>query len=335
MRIIDAFDRLGLSAALIAVALLTGGDARATDDPTTTTRSGTYYSIRPDLRLCPAPLCGGFFVSAVNRARTQCADGTVAPSCYVTEIDWDDLDTEGSDPATLVLGKIESKEVPGFGPLGVLVADKAWRPATDARPKGTFFGHRESDVVCSTSPCPVIEQRVLNRTRQQLISTIALKGVNASPEDLAAAKAILARGGRLIAAGRNVVSSIGGTGGAIGMVASQFYLPIPAKADPRACKVDSDCTRSSYLGFVSTPEDCYCPTCAFPLNVTTAERNEKSWERNCSGFGFPLDDQGVGSLLVCPQIACITPAFVGCVAGRCEFLPTIEPQGAVGSLTVE
>lgn len=43
----------------------------------------TYYRVRrPDLRLCPAPTCGGVFVERVNRRRVQCADGRRARECH-------------------------------------------------------------------------------------------------------------------------------------------------------------------------------------------------------------------------------------------------------------
>ena len=47
----------------------------------------TWYTVTPDARLCPSPLCGGYHVKRVNRQRTLCADGTRSPDCYVAELD--------------------------------------------------------------------------------------------------------------------------------------------------------------------------------------------------------------------------------------------------------
>ena len=39
--------------------------------------SSSYYIVtRMDPRMCPTPLCGGYFVKAVNKPKTQCADGS-------------------------------------------------------------------------------------------------------------------------------------------------------------------------------------------------------------------------------------------------------------------
>jgi hypothetical protein len=45
-----------------------------------------YYTIRRDLRRCISPLCGGWFISRVNKKQTRCADGSRANECYVAEI---------------------------------------------------------------------------------------------------------------------------------------------------------------------------------------------------------------------------------------------------------
>ena len=39
---------------------------------------GTWYSVRRDYRKCMAPMCGGYWVKAMNQRKTQCVDGTRA-----------------------------------------------------------------------------------------------------------------------------------------------------------------------------------------------------------------------------------------------------------------
>lgn len=93
------------------------------------TFSGTYglYEVRPDERDCAWPMCGGYFVHAVNHAQTSCPDGTTDRWCYVVDIDWAalgygptelaDLSAEwGSDP-WLVGGRLSMRSTPPFGPL--------------------------------------------------------------------------------------------------------------------------------------------------------------------------------------------------------------------------
>src|SRR5437763_14453597 len=73
-------------------------EAAATDGKADSFDSAsTYYSARPDLRRCIAPLCGGWWVKRVNRASTQCADGSYASECYVATIDVSGLGFSGSE----------------------------------------------------------------------------------------------------------------------------------------------------------------------------------------------------------------------------------------------
>src|SRR5437660_1726377 len=60
--------------------LAAGGKADGLDS------TSTYYSVRPDLRECLAPLCGGWWVKRPNRSSIQCADGGYRAECYVATI---------------------------------------------------------------------------------------------------------------------------------------------------------------------------------------------------------------------------------------------------------
>ena len=70
---------------LASVLLLLGLAAPAVATPTI--QSGVV-SLHPDYRDCLYPLCGGWFVSPVDRATMRCADGTMQAQCYVLEVDW-------------------------------------------------------------------------------------------------------------------------------------------------------------------------------------------------------------------------------------------------------
>jgi hypothetical protein len=95
-----------------------------------------YFAIRADRRLCPSPICGGFWVSELNQSETHCADGTVATQttgCYVAEIN---SDTQGLAERTrqigtaIVKGKILPKTFASFGNLGQLSISEGWQPIT-------------------------------------------------------------------------------------------------------------------------------------------------------------------------------------------------------------
>jgi hypothetical protein len=185
-----------------------------------------FYLLRPDQRRCAFPLCGGYWIEAVNRGLTQCADGDRREACYVAEVDWKTIGVDGSEGATLVQGRQQQKEFTGLGALLVLVPEKAFKPATDITAKGRWYGLSHNGVVCITHPCFAIDERVLNGPEEQVISSVNFDGVGAAPNDMEAARGSLARG-ELIAVGENVaVPDQGPAGAGIVMVASQFFLRI-------------------------------------------------------------------------------------------------------------
>src|SRR5262245_60320092 len=73
--------RVGFAAILATVAIgaLTGAAASSP--------SGlpSIYTVRSDPRLCPSPMCGGYWVALANGARTRCDDGVQRSQCYVAE----------------------------------------------------------------------------------------------------------------------------------------------------------------------------------------------------------------------------------------------------------
>src|SRR5262245_50979707 len=97
-------------------------------------RNLSYFTIAPDPRLCPSPLCGGYWVSRVNHASTACADGTLAPTCYVSELDLsrsglsDEQESavRGAAGHLLMLGSIRAKAFMQFGVVGVFQGREAW-----------------------------------------------------------------------------------------------------------------------------------------------------------------------------------------------------------------
>ena len=43
----------------------------------------TYYLVQRDYRRCPSPRCSGYFLKALNKRTTRCADRKRAEWCYV------------------------------------------------------------------------------------------------------------------------------------------------------------------------------------------------------------------------------------------------------------
>lgn len=302
-----------------------------------------YYTVEPDRRLCPSPVCGGYFISAVNRRATPCADGSMSASCYVADIDWEAIGLNGSEGAGLVLGTQERGDFPGFSELAVLVPEAAWRAASDQEPRGRWFGLMDNGIVCVTTPCFDIDQRKLNRrNRVRAISDIDLSRVRATDEDLEAAWQAL-ENDELIAVGVNRrVRDAGPAGTGLEFVAFQFFVRLERELDRDLfCTADEQCVATSFHSFVSSPDECYCPLCPDTvLNRKAEQRNRESWGEFCPDYGFlggppPVDPSAVElrgiespglpprpvpKPIICPLVLCIAPPPVACVENQCTFL---------------
>src|SRR5689334_3081269 len=126
--------------------------------------NSTFYLLRPDLRRCASPMCGGYFVRRVNSGLTRCANGRQMSECYVASIDWNgmaeaeiektmDRNINTPDPnasnftlteqvidltrlnGALLRGSIVSKGNRN-GRYGVFKASEVWYAANDEKPYG-------------------------------------------------------------------------------------------------------------------------------------------------------------------------------------------------------
>ena len=133
-----ALVRLGtvtaLAAAMLGVAALPPGDAEA--------KHAQEYVVYSDPRLCPSPLCGGYWVALANRARTRCSDRKYRPRCYVA-LAWPASRT--IHDGALVQGGIAAHEVRGFGNLGTLIATDVRNPV-GAVASGSYYRLRDTGV---------------------------------------------------------------------------------------------------------------------------------------------------------------------------------------------
>lgn len=150
----------------------------------------TYYSVRPDLRKCVSPICGGYFLSEVNKKKTTCADGTKVNStdgCYVSEIDFNGLTLEEGG---LIFGSFVKKEYPGFGTYDTFAVESLYNPLFDI-PHRSWFRYnlvRDNGLRCITSPCPSTDISKLN-TRYVWQDDFTFEDIEAFGGDEQAARA--------------------------------------------------------------------------------------------------------------------------------------------------
>jgi hypothetical protein len=200
----------------------------------------SYFSLQRDLRRCASPLCGGFFVSRVNRLTTVCADGSRSDACYVAELDLSALGLS-DEQAALVQNAPEDFLLRGeivpfssqFGELGQLSVSEAWQGHAKAEPRGAFLRVRNEGIVCITQPCPSFSAELLDsRLPPVSIAEVDLGGISADPTD--GLEQMNEPEGLLAAAWPVIVS--GPAGRALGLDASEYYIPLTAgSATPSVC----------------------------------------------------------------------------------------------------
>ena len=108
-------------------------------DKTSSSGSTGYFQMRPDLRRCAAPACGGTFVKRANFTTISCHDGSTSSECYVAGVDFSKLNLTESEQSSLagkpliVKGTISKKTINGKS-YGNLVITEAWVGAVGAAP---------------------------------------------------------------------------------------------------------------------------------------------------------------------------------------------------------
>lgn len=184
------------------------------------------FQVAPDPRLCPSPMCGGAWVSEVNRRLTVCADGQEREVCYVAAVVG-----RGQPPGVapmLARGHVEPWTYEWFGNLGALVTSARWPAATGAPPSGAFYHVRDNGIRCFTHPCFSYDAALLNLGDRTTVSDVDLSKVGATPEQLVMAQQALAGRGLLLAGNIEPQPNAGPAGEGRLLVATQFYLsPVP------------------------------------------------------------------------------------------------------------
>lgn len=231
---------LALSASAQAQTTLPASSTDPSTPPTAIDAQAEPYFIvtRIDARKCAYPLCGGYFVKAVNSPLTRCADGKMAKECHAVELDtralgWSDdqratFEASFSQGKALVKGALEPQPR-GLYTGEVLRVAEAWQAqGTNKRPVGTFFSLKNNGIVCIQAPCPSFSLTALNRpTRERAIDTPDFSPARAPEDAVKAAWSALAQG-PILAAGAVVPFPAGGLQGTVyghKLLASEFYLP--------------------------------------------------------------------------------------------------------------
>ena len=141
----------------------------------------TYFKITADLRKCPSPTCGGWFLSRLNQPTTQCHDGQWATSCYTPALDWSKANLSADQQAKLldacnksavstgvyaiVRGKFARTNKTPDRKLGRFVMSEAWVAEGDAVSDGQFVRVKDNGLACLVAPCPSLTETMLNMNK--------------------------------------------------------------------------------------------------------------------------------------------------------------------------
>jgi len=185
------------------------------------TQNSTFYTIRPDMRKCASPMCGGYFVKRVNATTTRCANGRNMSECYVASIDWNGIGEVDARRA-LLKGELVNKGNTN-GKYGVLKVTEAWQAVATANPSGDFYRVRDLGVRCIAAPCETHSEAKLNSTMSRKIAGINLKFDEPSaPEMEEVNRATTSQDGVLVAGTHETVTGPAGRSQKLNV--TQLYL---------------------------------------------------------------------------------------------------------------
>ena len=193
------------------VSALAGAGPGTAGPPPVVARS--IYVVQPDPRLCPSPLCGGYWVSRANHSRTRCHDGLLRPRCYVATA----YSASTRKPLTtslpagsLVRAALGSETFPGFGELGAMTVTELWTPLGRTQPGDDFFRVRDLGIRCIRAPCFSMRAWKLNRPSRTTVSNLDLDAAKLTEKELATVQLALPTLEGLVVAGRILPDADGG-----------------------------------------------------------------------------------------------------------------------------
>jgi len=194
-------------AGLVAIVLVLCGIVAANALARQPSAGTAMYVVRHDPRLCPSPLCGGYWVAIANGARTRCADGLRRPRCYVA----DAIRAGGSPVGDIAEGALVRGALDvGRDDLGELVVSAVYAPAGDALPSGGFYRVTDTGIRCVRAPCFSYRVTQVNGVTRTMVSSLDLEAAQATPKEVARAQAAVETKNGLYARGRFAPTPDGG-----------------------------------------------------------------------------------------------------------------------------
>jgi hypothetical protein len=200
--------RVGLFAILLAVAGIAVSGAAARTPPTGT----AMFLAEHDPRLCPSPLCGGYWVALANGVRTRCGSGQRQTRCYAART----VDRFGRPYAneipegSLVRGVIALGQSFGDRVLDQLRVYAVYAPAGSAAVSGGYYRVVDTGIRCIRAPCFSYRAGQVNGSSRVAISEVDLQASGATAGAIERAQAALRTKDGVYARGRFATTPDGG-----------------------------------------------------------------------------------------------------------------------------
>lgn len=242
-----------------------------------------YYEVERDTRRCASPRCGGYFVSALNRADTLCLDGSRAELCYVAEADFaalGDIMPPGRS-VDLVRGTLEPLG-PASGGFGKLVAKEGWSEVGEGDAPFTYFRLADNGIRCITTPCFSVDAELLNGGSESDFSNVDFSNAGLSDKQQVEATQALTAGNLLV--NGIAIPDPGQSGIGTAIAVSQAYLPLSSAT----CVADADCGAGQWCRAQASVSRCV----PFALEGEICEgfRLPEFFERCAPGLQCDLQD---------------------------------------------
>jgi hypothetical protein len=178
-----------------------------------TPRSGTaMFLVQHDMRLCPSPACGGYWVALANGVRTRCGNGQAAARCYVAHtVDrYGRPFTRDVPEGALVRGALEPGQKFDDRVLDRLRVWAVYAPAGTATVGGGYYRVVDTGIRCIRAPCFTYRAGSVNAFLPVMTSEVDLQASGATAGETARARTALRTKDGLYARGRFAPTPDGG-----------------------------------------------------------------------------------------------------------------------------
>jgi hypothetical protein len=204
----------------------------------------SYFGLAADIRRCPSPSCGGWYLTSLNRSTTKCHDGQAAQVCYTPVLDWSESNLSEAQQATLfdacskdptargvyaiVRGRFErSNHTTPHPELGRFVVSEAWVAEGDTVSAGTFVRVRDNGRRCIAAPCPSLTEDTLNQAQPRDLAGVDWAPARLSEPRIAECVQAMSTPDGVLVAG-HYYTMHGRAGSALGRTATAAYYRLTA-----------------------------------------------------------------------------------------------------------